>query len=180
MSNPLLQGKGDECHLLLGNEAIVRGALEAGVHVVTCYPGTPSSEVPDTFRRIGGNGDCYTLQYSVNEKVAMEVACGAALAGAKALVTMKHVGLNVAADPLFTATYTGLPGGLVVLSADDPGFHSSQNEQDNRNYARAAGPVVFGWSAGQRRAIASGPYPLPPHAVLIRRGGGCAVETGRV
>ena len=139
MSNPLLQGKGDECHLLLGNEAIVRGALEAGVHVVTCYPGTPSSEVPDTFRRIGGNGDKYTLQYSVNEKVAMEVACGAALAGAKALVTMKHVGLNVAADPLFTATYTGLPGGLVVLSADDPGFHSSQNEQDNRNYARAAG-----------------------------------------
>lgn len=139
MSNPLLQGKGDECHLLLGNEAIVRGALEAGVHVVTCYPGTPSSEVPDTFRRIGGNGDCYILQYSVNEKVAMEVACGAALAGAKALVTMKHVGLNVAADPLFTATYTGLPGGLVVLSADDPGFHSSQNEQDNRNYARAAG-----------------------------------------
>ena len=122
MSNPLLQGKGDECHLLLGNEAIVRGALEAGVHVVTCYPGTPSSEVPDTFRRIGGNGDCYILQYSVNEKVAMEVACGAALAGAKALVTMKHVGLNVAADPLFTATYTGLPGGLVVLSADDPGF----------------------------------------------------------
>ena len=151
MSNPLLQGKGDECHLLLGNEAIVRGALEAGVHVVTCYPGTPSSEVPDTFRRIGGNGDCYTLQYSVNEKVAMEVACGAALAGAKALVTMKHVGLNVAADPLFTATYTGLPGGLVVLSADDPGFHSSQNEQDNRNYARAAGLPCLEPSSGKPR-----------------------------
>ncbi len=143
MSNPLLQGKGDECHLLLGNEAIVRGALEAGVHVVTCYPGTPSSEVPDTFRRIGGHGKEYMLQYSVNEKVAMEVACGASLAGAKVLVTMKHVGLNVAADPLFTATYTGLPGGLVVLSADDPGFHSSQNEQDNRNYARAASMPCF-------------------------------------
>ncbi len=149
MSNPLLQGKGDECHLLLGNEAIVRGALEAGVHVVTCYPGTPSSEVPDTFRRLGGNGKQYTLQYSVNEKVAMEVACGASLAGAKALVTMKHVGLNVAADPLFTATYTGLPGGLVVLSADDPGFHSSQNEQDNRNYARAASLPCFEPSSAQ-------------------------------
>lgn len=143
MSNPLLEGKADECHLLLGNEAIVRGALEAGVHIVTCYPGTPSSEVPDTFRRIGGTGRQYLMQYSVNEKVAMEVACGASLAGAKALVTMKHVGLNVAADPLFTATYTGLPGGLVILSADDPGFHSSQNEQDNRNYARAASLPCF-------------------------------------
>lgn len=141
--NPLLEGKQGECHLLLGNEAIVRGALEAGVHVVTCYPGTPSSEVPDTFRRIGGNGGRYRLQYSVNEKVAMEVACGASLAGGKALVTMKHVGLNVAADPLFTTAYTGLPGGLVVLSADDPGFHSSQNEQDNRNYARAASLPCF-------------------------------------
>ncbi len=141
--NPLLEGKKGERHLLLGNEAIVRGALEAGVHVVTCYPGTPSSEVPDTFRRIGGTGDRYYLQYSVNEKVAMEVACGAALAGGKALVTMKHVGLNVAADPLFTTAYTGLPGGLVVLSADDPGFHSSQNEQDNRNYARAASLPCF-------------------------------------
>ncbi|MDO5537046.1 MAG: indolepyruvate ferredoxin oxidoreductase subunit alpha [Desulfovibrionaceae bacterium] len=143
MSNPLLDGKRDECHLLLGNEAIVRGALEAGVHVVTCYPGTPSSEVPDTFRRIGGTGSRYLMQYSVNEKVAMEVACGAALAGGKALVTMKHVGVNVAADPLFTSAYTGLPGGLVVLSADDPGFHSSQNEQDNRNYARAASLPCF-------------------------------------
>ncbi len=143
MSNPLLEGKGGECHLLLGNEAIVRGAIEAGVDVVTCYPGTPSSEVPDTFRRIGGHGKKYLLQYSVNEKVAMEVASGASLAGAKALVTMKHVGLNVAADPLFTATYTGVPGGLVVLSADDPGFHSSQNEQDNRNYARAASMPCF-------------------------------------
>ena len=136
--NILLDGTGGERHLLLGNEAIVRGALEAGVHVVTCYPGTPSSEVPDTFYKIGGIGTRYYMQYSVNEKVAMEVACGSAMGGAKTLVTMKHVGLNVAADPLFTSAYTGLPGGLVVLSADDPGFHSSQNEQDNRNYARAA------------------------------------------
>ena len=136
-NNPLLHGAQGERHLLLGNEAIVRGALEAGVHMVTCYPGTPSSEVPDTFNRIGGEGR-YRLEYSVNEKVAMEVAAGAALGGALSLVTMKHVGLNVAADPLFTAVYTGLPGGLVVLSADDPGCHSSQNEQDNRYYARFA------------------------------------------
>lgn len=138
MSNdPLLHGARGERRLLLGNEAIVRGALEAGVQMVTCYPGTPSSEVPDTFLRLGGEGR-YRLEYSVNEKVAMEVAAGAALGGALSLVTMKHVGLNVAADPLFTSVYTGLPGGLVVLSADDPGCHSSQNEQDNRYYARFA------------------------------------------
>ena len=135
--NPLLQGARGERHLLLGNEAIVRGALEAGVHMVSCYPGTPSSEVPDTFHRLGGEGR-YRLEYSVNEKVAMEVAAGAALGGAMSLVTMKHVGLNVAADPLFTSVYTGLPGGMVVLTADDPGCHSSQNEQDNRTYARFA------------------------------------------
>ncbi|QCC84668.1 indolepyruvate ferredoxin oxidoreductase subunit alpha [Desulfovibrio desulfuricans] len=136
-NNPLLQGARGERHLLLGNEAIVRGALEAGVHMVSCYPGTPSSEVPDTFHRLGGEGR-YRLEYSVNEKVAMEVAAGAALGGAMSLVTMKHVGVNVAADPMFTSAYTGLPGGMVVLTADDPGCHSSQNEQDNRTYARFA------------------------------------------
>lgn len=135
--HPLLRGRRGERHLLLGNEAIVRGALEAGVHMVSCYPGTPSSEVPDTFHRLGGEGR-YRMEYSINEKVAMEVAAGAALGGAMSLVTMKHVGLNVAADPLFTAVYTGLPGGMVVLTADDPGCHSSQNEQDNRTYARFA------------------------------------------
>ncbi len=137
MSHPLLQENSGDTQLLLGNEAIVRGALEAGVNVVTCYPGTPSSEVPDTFRRIGGK-DRYRMEYSVNEKVALEVGSGSALAGAMTLVTMKHVGVNVAADPLLTTTYTGLPGGLVLLSADDPGCHSSQNEQDNRHYARLA------------------------------------------
>ena len=135
--HPLLHGARGERHVLLGNEAIVRGALEAGVNMVTCYPGTPSSEVPDTFYKLGGEGR-YKIEYAVNEKVAFEVAAGAALGGAQALVTMKHVGLNVAADPLFTSVYTGLPGGLVVLSADDPGCHSSQNEQDNRYYARFA------------------------------------------
>ncbi len=141
MSHPLLAAAGGP-RLLLGNEAIVRGALEAGVQVVTCYPGTPSSEVPDTFRRLYKEAGVY-LEYSVNEKVALEVAGGAALAGAATLVTMKHVGVNVAADPLMTMTYTGLPGGLVLLSADDPGCHSSQNEQDNRTVARFAGMPCF-------------------------------------
>lgn len=141
MNHPLLAPEGAQ-QLLLGNEAIVRGALEAGVTIVTCYPGTPSSEVPDTFRRIKDCGR-FTLEYSTNEKVAMEVAAGAALGGAMTLVTMKHVGVNVAADPLMTMTYSGLPGGLVVMSADDPGCHSSQNEQDNRTYARFAGMPCF-------------------------------------
>ncbi len=145
MSHPLLQEDAGSTHLLLGNEAIVRGALEAGVNVITCYPGTPSSEVPDTFYRIGkvGGNERYRMEYSVNEKVALEVGAGASLAGALTLVTMKHVGVNVAADPLFTTVYTGLPGGLVLLSADDPGCHSSQNEQDNRYYARFASMPCF-------------------------------------
>ena len=148
MANPLLSGKQGETHLLLGNEAIVRGAVEAGVAFVTCYPGTPSSEVPDTFFRLSPDGDYY-FEYSVNEKVALEVAGGAALGGALTLCTMKHVGVNVAADPLMTLCYEGTPGGLVLLSADDPGCHSSQNEQDNRYYARLAGMPVFEPSSAQ-------------------------------
>lgn len=130
--------------LMLGNEAIAQGALEAGVRFVSCYPGTPSSEVVETLLKMRANNACDPyIEYSVNEKVAMEAACGAAIAGAPSLVTMKHVGLNVAADPLFTAAYIGMPGGLVALSADDPGCHSSQNEQDNRGYARMAGVCCF-------------------------------------
>jgi len=142
MAHPLLTKTGGEKHLLLGNEAIVRGALEAGVAFVSCYPGTPSSEVPDTFFRLMPDADYY-FEYSANEKVALEVGGGASLAGAPTLVTMKHVGVNVAADPLMTLAYIGSPGGLVLLSADDPGCHSSQNEQDNRYYARLAGLPVF-------------------------------------
>ena len=142
MSHPLLADAPGDAHLLLGNEAIVRGALEAGINMVTCYPGTPSSEVPDTFYRLRGSGR-FTMEYSVNEKVALEVGAGACLAGAMTLVTMKHVGVNVAADPLFTLAYTGSPGGLVLLSADDPGCHSSQDEQDNRYYALMAGLPCF-------------------------------------
>ncbi len=138
----ILEGTGGEKHFLLGNEAIARGALEAGVKFVSCYPGTPSSEIVDLLYGLshtsGLDTDFY-VEYSVNEKVALETACGAALGGVPSLVTMKHVGLNVAADPLFTAAYIGMPGGLVILTGDDPGCHSSQNEQDNRHYARFAG-----------------------------------------
>ncbi len=142
MSHLLLADAPGSAHLLLGNEAIVRGALEAGVNMVACYPGTPSSEVPDTLYRLRGS-DRFIMEYSVNEKVALEVGAGASLAGAMTLVTMKHVGVNVAADPLFTLAYTGSPGGLVLLSADDPGCHSSQDEQDNRYYAMMAGLPCF-------------------------------------
>ncbi len=138
MKHELLGAKGEK-HILLGNEAIVRGALEAGINVVTCYPGTPSSEVPDTFRSIGMENGNFYLEYSVNEKVAVEVGVGASLGGSLTMTTMKHVGVNVAADPLFTAAYVGLPGGYLLLSADDPFCHSSQNEQDNRTYARFMG-----------------------------------------
>lgn len=120
--------------LLSGDEAIALAALHAGIALGAGYPGTPSTEILETFSAYGGKA-----QWSPNEKVALEVAIGAAFGGARALATMKHVGLNVAADPLFTAAYTGVTGALVVISADDPGMASSQNEQDNRRYAVAAG-----------------------------------------
>ncbi len=119
---------------LSGNEAIARGAWEAGVTVASGYPGTPSTEILENLVKYD---DVYT-EWAPNEKVALEVGVGASFGGARTLVTMKHVGLNVAADPLFTASYTGVRGGLVIICADDPEMHSSQNEQDNRNYAFAA------------------------------------------
>ncbi|HUO77899.1 MAG TPA: indolepyruvate oxidoreductase, partial [Thermodesulfovibrionales bacterium] len=123
-----------EKRLLSGNEAIARGAYEAGVKVASAYPGTPSTEILENLSTYKG---IYT-EWAPNEKVAVEVALGASFAGVRALASMKHVGLNVAADPLFTAAYTGVRGGLVIITADDPEMHSSQNEQDNRNYAFAA------------------------------------------
>lgn len=120
--------------LLSGNEAIALGAWEAGCVVGTGYPGTPSTEIIEA---LVAYPDLY-VEWSVNEKVALEVGLGAAYAGGRALVAMKHVGVNVAADPLFTASYTGVNAGLVVVTADDPSMHSSQNEQDNRHYAIAA------------------------------------------
>lgn len=123
-----------ERRLLSGDEAVAAAAFDAGVHLGTGYPGTPSTEILEAFDVLGGRA-----QWAPNEKVALEVGLGAAYGGARALVTMKHVGLNVAADPLFTAAYTGVQGGLVVVAADDPGMASSQNEQDSRRYAVAAG-----------------------------------------
>lgn len=120
--------------LLSGNEAVARGAWEAGVILGTGYPGTPSSEILENLSGYSG----LRAQWCPNEKVALEVASGASWAGGRVLVTMKHVGLNVAADPLFTLTYTGIGGGLVIAVADDPGLQSSQNEQDSRHYGRAA------------------------------------------
>jgi indolepyruvate ferredoxin oxidoreductase alpha subunit len=120
--------------LLSGDEAIALAAFDAGVSLGSGYPGTPSTEILEAFGALGGRA-----QWAPNEKVALEVALGAAYGGAAALATMKHVGVNVAADPLFTAAYTGVSGPLVLVSADDPGMASSQNEQDNRRYAVAAG-----------------------------------------
>ncbi len=120
--------------LMLGNEAIARGAYEAGVTVASAYPGTPSTEITEYIAKYD---DIYA-EWAPNEKVALEVAIGASFGGARSVCAMKHVGLNVAADPLFTVSYTGVNGGLVICVADDPGMHSSQNEQDSRNYALAA------------------------------------------
>ncbi len=119
---------------LLGNEAIARGALEAGIDVFSCYPGTPSSEIGDTLSYACKKLGNFVMEYSVNEKVAVEVAAAAAFAGMKGMAAMKHVGINVASDALFSLAYTGVRGSMVVVTADDPSMHSSQNEQDNRWY----------------------------------------------
>lgn len=121
--------------LLTGNEAIARGAYEAGVLFASAYPGTPSTEILENMAKYKDELYC---EWAPNEKVALEAAIGASIAGVRSLAAMKHVGVNVAADPLFTFAYTGVTGGCVLVSADDPGMHSSQDEQDNRNYASAA------------------------------------------
>ena len=126
--------------LMLGNEAVARGAYEAGVTVVSSYPGTPSTEVTEV---ISKQYDEIYSEWACNEKVATEVAIGASFGGARSMTAMKHVGLNVAADPLYTASYTGVNGGMVAVVADDPGLHSSQNEQDTRNHGKASKiPVI--------------------------------------
>lgn len=124
---------------LSGNEAIAQGVWEAGAHIGVAYPGTPSTETMEEFAKKEG----VYAEWAPNEKVAVEVAVGASAGGARVLATMKHVGVNVAADPLFTASYTGVNGGMLVLAADDPGMFSSQNEQDSRFYAHAAGLPIF-------------------------------------
>ena len=121
--------------LMTGNEAIARGAYEAGVKYASAYPGTPSTEI---LENIALYKEHIKAEWAPNEKVAVEAAAGASIAGARTVASMKHVGLNVAADPLFTIAYTGVNGGFVIITADEPGQHSSQNEQDNRNYAKAS------------------------------------------
>lgn len=138
----ILDGSEGDNLILLGNEAVVRGALEAGVEVATTYPGTPSSEVGDTFSMIARKAGIY-FEYSTNEKVALEVASAASASGLRAFCTMKHVGLNVAADPFVSTGYIGVRGGFVIMVADDPSMHSSQNEQDSRHYAQLANLPVL-------------------------------------
>jgi indolepyruvate ferredoxin oxidoreductase alpha subunit len=134
----VLEAKENEKLFLLGNEAAVRGALEGGVSVVATYPGTPSSEIGNVFSKIAKAAGVY-FEFSTNEKVAVEVAAAAAASNLRSFAFMKHVGLNVAADSFMSAAYLGVNAGMVVLTADDPSMYSSQNEQDNRIYARLAG-----------------------------------------
>lgn len=129
-----------EKKIMLGNEAIARGAYEAGVKVSAAYPGTPSTEISENI--VAYKDELY-CEWSPNEKVAMEVAIGASISGVRAMASMKHVGVNVASDPLYTISYGGVNGGLVLVAADDPGLYSSQNEQDTRCVARAANVPVL-------------------------------------
>jgi indolepyruvate ferredoxin oxidoreductase, alpha subunit len=139
--------------LLLGNEAIARGAVEAGVAFASTYPGTPSSEIALNLFQISQETDLY-FEFSTNEQVALEVAAAAANCGVRSMVMMKHVGLNVAADALMTLAYVGVKAGMVILTADDPSMFSSQNEQDNRTYARFAGlPLLEPSSVDEARAM---------------------------
>lgn len=143
--------------VLLGNHAVARGAYEAGVTVAAGYPGTPSTEILEALARYEG----VYVEWSSNEKVALDVALGASLGGARALAAMKHVGVNVAADTLLSAAYTGVGAGLVVVSADDPGMHSSQNEQDNRLYARFAGiPLLEPADSAEAKAFTAAAFEL--------------------
>ncbi|MGI6009515.1 MAG: indolepyruvate ferredoxin oxidoreductase subunit alpha, partial [Methanomethylophilus sp.] len=123
--------------LLLGNEAITRGLFEAGVRFASTYPGTPSSEVGNLLEVYSQKAGMY-FEFSSNEKTAVEVAAAAASSGVRSFVFMKHVGLNVAADPMMTLAYAGVKAGMLIMSADDPSCHSSQNEQDNRYYSTLA------------------------------------------
>ena len=143
--------------LMLGNEAVARGLYEAGVRVVSSYPGTPSTEITET----AATYDEIYCEWAPNEKVACEVAFGASLRGVRSACAMKHVGLNVAADPLFTLSYTGVGGGLLVCVADDPAMHSSQNEQDSRHYAIAAKlPMLEPADASESRDFAKAAFDL--------------------
>ena len=138
----LVTGGAGEKQFLLGNEAAVRGLIEAGVSIAATYPGTPSSEIGNVLSVLAKDANIY-FEFSTNEKVAMEVAATAAVSGLRSFTFMKHVGMNVAADSFMTTAYSGVNGGMVILSADDPSLFSSQNEQDTRNYARLANVPIL-------------------------------------
>ncbi len=146
--NKILSAEPGSKLYLLGNEAVVRGALEGGVSVAATYPGTPSSEIGDVFFEIAEEAGVY-FEFSTNEKIALEIAAAGSAAGLRSFVWMKHVGLNVASDSFMSLAYTGIRGGLVVLSADDPSMFSSQNEQDNRWYARLGNALLMEPSSPQ-------------------------------
>lgn len=156
----LLEGKPESRHFLLGNEAIARGAIEAGVAFATTYPGTPSSEISGNLFQISKETDLY-FEYSANEKIALELAAASANSGLRTLCLMKHVGVNVAADVLMTLAYLGVKKGLVLLTADDPFMFSSQNEQDNRYYGKLAGlPVLEPSSVEEAKEMISYAFEL--------------------
>ena len=138
----LVTGVSGEKQFLLGNEAAVRGVIEAGVSIAATYPGTPSSEIGNVLSVLAKDANIY-FEFSTNEKVAMEVAATAAASGLRSFTFMKHVGMNVAADSFMTTAYSGVNGGMVILSADDPSLFSSQNEQDTRNYARLSNVPIL-------------------------------------
>jgi len=142
MGKSIIDGPAGTSRLLLGNEAIARGALEAGVSVASSYPGTPSTEILEALSEIGEKYGIY-VEWSTNEKVALEIAIGASMCNVRSIVCMKHVGVNVASDPLMSLGYSGVEGGLVIVTADDPNAHSSQNEQDNRYYGLHSYIPVF-------------------------------------
>ncbi len=156
----LLTDSPGEKMLLLGNEAIARGAIEAGVAFATTYPGTPSSEISLNLFQVSHESDLY-FEYSTNEKVALEVAAAAANSGVRTFCMMKHVGLNVAADPLMTLAYVGVNAGMVILTADDPSMFSSQNEQDNRYYGKLSGlPILEPSSVEEARQMTAEAFDL--------------------
>ena len=156
----LLTDNPGEKMLLLGNEAIARGAIEAGVAFTSTYPGTPSSEISTNFFQMSQESDLY-FEYSTNEKIAMEVTAAAANCGVRSMCVMKHVGVNVAADALMTLAYVGVKGGMVIVSADDPFMFSSQNEQDNRFYAKMSGlPMVEPSSVEEAKEMVSYAFDL--------------------
>jgi len=156
----LLTNKPGTEMLLLGNESIARGAIEAGVAFASSYPGTPSSEISLNFFQMSKESDLY-FEYSTNEKVSLEVAAAAANSGVRSMCIMKHVGMNVAADTLMTLAYVGTKAGLVILTADDPFMFSSQNEQDNRYYGKLSGlPILEPSSVAEAKEMTAAAFAL--------------------